>query len=118
MPDAATLQMIARLVDETSGPLKNISRAFADFKHGADPEKTTSQFKGLSSAIGGVGSQINQVAAPALASLGIRAGISAASIVGLTKVAADYARTVSEHDDCCNNSMGSRHARCRYFWRH
>jgi hypothetical protein len=96
VPDQATLQMIARLVDETSGPLKNISRAFADFKRGADPEKTTSQFKGLSGAIGSVGSQINQVAAPALASLGIRAGISAASIVGLTKVAADYARTVSD----------------------
>jgi hypothetical protein len=96
MPDAATLQMIARLIDETSGPLKNISKAFADFKHGADPEKTTSQFKGLSGAIGSVGSQINQVAAPALASLGIRAGISAASIIGLTKVAADYARTMSD----------------------
>jgi hypothetical protein len=99
MPDDAVLRMVARLVDETSAPLKQMEKSFADFKRTADTEGTTTKFKGLGGAFKGVGDSINQVAAPALSSFGIKAGLSIAavtgSMIGLTKAAVDYANTVS-----------------------
>ena len=96
MPSDAELRMIARLVDETSGPLRTMQRAFSDFKKQVDPEKTTEHFKGLSGAVKGFSEQISQVAEPALASFGLTAGLSIASLVGLTKAVSNYANTRME----------------------
>jgi hypothetical protein len=97
------LRMVARLVDETSAPLKTMERAFSDFKKTADTEGTTARFKGMSESIKGVGEGIKQVAEPALSSFGIKASLTAAgvgaSFVGLTKAVTDYARGVVDMKD-------------------
>jgi hypothetical protein len=99
MPDDAVLRMVARLVDETSAPLKQMQRQFADFQKQADPEKTTAHFKGMSGAVKGFGESITEFAQPALASFGIASGLTAASVIGLTKAVSDYANGVSDLKD-------------------
>jgi hypothetical protein len=91
-----------------------MQHAFDDFKKGAEPEKTTKHFQGLSGAVKGFGESVNQIAEPALSSFGIRAGLSAAavtaSVIGLTKAVTTYARGVVEMKDSAaimNMSTGS-----------
>lgn len=96
MPNEAELVMIARLRDETSPVVRNMTNEFKNFQTHVDPEKIEKGFKGLQGAASSLSNEFSSVLNPALASFGLKAGGVIGSIVGMTVAVTNYAKTTVE----------------------
>lgn len=85
------MRMRATVVDQASGPIRDIGRAVRDVARSSSIAPLQREFSNLHGGLAAVGREIRSVTVPALASLGLTGGGAIASAVGLAKALSSLA---------------------------